>query len=68
MERWDTKAGGWVDGHTDLRGFGIRFLAFALGLDFTADDELADVVVFGKAEELADLGGTLGTEAFGVDL
>ena len=27
----------------DARGFGVRFLAFALGLDFTTDDEFADL-------------------------
>ena len=29
----------------DTRCFGVRFLAFALGLDFAADDEFADLVV-----------------------
>jgi hypothetical protein len=27
----------------DLRSLGVRLLALALGLDFTADDELADL-------------------------
>ncbi len=83
----------------DLGGFGVGFLAFAFGLDFSADDEFADYVIsmsvalpralmgqkeegcrgsegergrtiifFAETEEFADLGGTLGTEAFGVDL
>ena len=29
----------------DAGGFGVGFLAFAFGLDFAADDELADLVV-----------------------
>lgn len=28
----------------DLRGLGVRFLALALGLDFAADDELANLI------------------------
>ena len=29
----------------DARGLGVGFFAFALGLDFAADDEFADLVV-----------------------
>jgi hypothetical protein len=52
----------------DLGGFAVGLLAFAFGLDFAADDERADVVVFVEAEELADFGSAFGAEAFGVDL
>jgi hypothetical protein len=51
----------------DLGGLGVRLLALTLGLDLAADDVLADVVILGEAEELADLGGALGTKALGVN-
>jgi hypothetical protein len=49
----------------DLRGLGVLLLAL-LG-DGTTDNELADVVLLVETEEFADLGGTLGTKALGVD-
>lgn len=49
----------------DLGGLGVFGLAL-LGHS-AADDELADVVLLVEAEETADLGGTLGTEALGDD-
>lgn len=51
----------------DLGSLGVRLLALALGLDLAANDVLADIVILGEAEELADLGGALGAEALGVD-
>merc|ERR1712000_517988 len=50
----------------DLGSLGVGGLALALGLDLTADDVLADIVILGEAEEPADLGRTLGAEALGV--
>jgi hypothetical protein len=51
----------------DLGGLGVRLLALTLGLDLSSDDVLADIVILGEAEELANLGGALGAEALGVD-
>jgi len=51
----------------NLGSLGVWLLAFALGLDFTSDDELADIILLAEAEESSDLGGTLGTEALGVN-
>jgi len=48
----------------DLGSLGV--LLAILG-DGAADDELADIVLLVKAEEAADLGGTLGAEALGDD-
>lgn len=47
----------------DLRSLGVGLLALTLGLDLTANDETADIVLLVETEELADLGGTLGTQA-----
>lgn len=47
----------------DLGGLGV--LGLALLGDGAADDELADIVLLVEAEETADLGGTLGTQALG---
>lgn len=49
----------------DLGGLGVLWLAL-LG-DGAADDKLADIVLLVEAEETADLGGTLGTQALGDD-
>jgi len=51
----------------DLGSLGVWLLALALWLNFTTDNELADIIFLGEAEELADLRGTLGTETLGVD-
>ena len=40
----------------DLGGLGVGFLPFTLWLDFTADDELADIIFLGQPEEPPDLG------------
>lgn len=49
----------------DLGGLGV--VRLALTSDGAADDELADIVLLVETEELADVGGTLGTESLGVD-
>lgn len=49
----------------DLGSLDTGLLAFLLGRDDTLDDVLADIVFFAQVEELADLAGTLGTEAAG---
>jgi len=55
------------DQSLDLGGFGVWLSAFLLGDDFTSDDEFADIILLAQTEESSDLGGTLGTEAFGDD-
>lgn len=45
-------------------GLGLGVL---LGLDLTANDVLADIVLLGQVEESANLGGTLGTKTLGED-
>jgi len=50
----------------DLRGFGVRLLALALGLNLAANDELTNIVNFGETEKLANFGGSLGTKPFGM--
>jgi len=51
----------------DLGSLGVWLLAFALGLDFTTNDELANIIFLAETEEAAELGSTLGTETLGVD-
>jgi len=51
----------------NLRGFGVGFLSLSLWLDFTTDNEFANIIFLAETEEPADLGGTLGTQALGVD-
>ena len=51
----------------DLGGLGGALLAFLLGGDLTANGDLADVVLLGEVEELAELVGPLGTKAHGLD-
>jgi hypothetical protein len=51
----------------DLGSLGVRRLALTLGLDLSSDNVLTDIVILGEAEELADLGGALGSETLGVD-
>lgn len=55
------------DESLDLGGLGVWLGALLLGDDFTADDELANIILLAQTEESSDLGGTLGTEALGVD-
>jgi len=51
----------------DLGGFGIGLCTFFLGGDFTADDELANIILLGQTKESSDFGGSLGTKTLGVD-
>jgi len=51
----------------DLGSLCVYFLALALGLDFTTNDELANIIFLAETEEAAELGSTLGAEALGVD-
>lgn len=55
------------DESLDAGSLGVRRLALTLGLNLSSDNVLADIVILGEAEELADLGGALGTEALRVD-
>ena len=71
------------DESLDLGGLGIGLCTLLLGSDFATDDELAvmilvlyqkrsniyipDIILLGETEEAADLGGTLGTEALGLN-
>ena len=48
-------------------GVGLRVLLLG-ALDFSPDDVLADVILLGEVEELADLGRPLGTETLGEDV
>jgi len=50
----------WGDQTLDLRG--LLVLLATLGGDGAANHELLDVLVLAEVEELADLGGTLGSE------
>lgn len=50
----------------DLRGLGVWFLLRVLGLNFSPDDKLANIVFLGQTEEFADFAGSLGSETFGV--
>ncbi|KAI3481067.1 hypothetical protein L1887_56641 [Cichorium endivia] len=49
----------------DLGGLGVRLGTLLLRDDLAANDKLADVVLLGEVEELADVVGTLGTKALG---
>lgn len=49
----------------DLGGLPLAQATFLLGGNLTVDDKLADVVLLGEVEELADLAGTLRSEAAG---
>jgi len=51
----------------DLGGLGVWLGALLLGHDFTSDDEFANIVLLGQAEESSDLGGTLRAKSLGVD-
>jgi len=51
----------------DARSLGVGLGTLLLGLDLTANDELADIIILAETEEAADLGGTLGAETLGVD-
>jgi len=57
----------WGNKTLDLWCLGVCLLALTLWLDLAADDELADIIILGETEELADLGGALGTKTLGVD-
>jgi len=50
----------------DLGSLGVWLLALALGLDFTSNDELANIIFLAETEEAAKLRGPLGTQALGV--
>jgi hypothetical protein len=50
----------------DLGGLGVwSFVSF--GLEFTANDELANIVLLAKTEETANLGSTLRTKTLGMN-
>lgn len=51
----------------NLGSLGVGLLALALGLDLPTNDVFPDIVLLGEAEELANLGGTLGAQALGVN-
>lgn len=55
------------DKSLNARSLGVRGLTLTLGLNLSSNNVLADIVILGEAEELADLGGTLGTKALGVN-
>jgi len=57
----------WSDEALNLRCFGVRLGSFFLWDDFSSNDELANIILLVKAEELANLGSTLGTETLWVD-
>jgi len=50
----------------DLRCLSVWLRALLLWLDFTSDDELADIVLLAETKESSDLGGTLWTQSLGV--
>lgn len=49
----------------NLGSLGIGLGTLLLGDDLAANNELTDIVLLGKVEELADVVGTLGTETLG---
>lgn len=49
----------------DLGSLGVRLGTLLLGDDLAANNELTNIVLLGEVEELADVVGTLGTEALG---
>jgi len=51
----------------DLRCLGVWLLSFTLWLNLTTDNELADIIFLGEAEELSDLRGALGTKTLGMN-
>lgn len=51
----------------DLGSLGVWLLALTLWLNLTTDNELADIVILGETEELADLRCALGTKTLGVN-
>jgi hypothetical protein len=51
----------------DFGGLGIWLLALPLWLNLTTDNKLADIVILGETEELADLRSALGTQTLGVN-
>jgi hypothetical protein len=55
---------GWCDQALNLWCLHAGLLS--LLLDLAAYDKLTDIIILAKAEELADLGGTLGTQSSGV--
>jgi hypothetical protein len=50
----------------DLGGLGVGLLLRILGLDFPSDNKLADIVLLGQIEKLANFARSLGTETFRV--
>lgn len=57
----------WGDETLDLWCLGVWLLALTLWLNLAANDELANIIILGEAEELADLGGALWTKTLWVD-
>lgn len=57
----------WGNKALDLWCLGVWLLAFTLWLDCATDDEFANIIILGEAEELADLGGALRTKTLGGD-
>jgi len=51
----------------DLGRLGVWLSTLLLGLHLSSDDELADIILLGQAEESSDLGGSLGAESLWVD-
>lgn len=51
----------------DARGLGVWLGTLLLWLNFTTDDELADIIFLAETKETADLGGPLGSETLWVD-
>jgi len=52
----------WGNETLDLWCLGVWLLALTLWLDFSADNELANIILLVETEETADLGGTLWSE------
>jgi hypothetical protein len=55
------------DQSLNLGGLGVWLGSFLLGLNFSSDNELSDVVFLGQVEEPSDLGGSLGTQSLRQD-
>jgi len=51
----------------NLGGLGVRLRTLLLGDNFATNDELANIILLGETKEAADLGGTLGTKALGLN-
>jgi len=51
----------------NLGRLGVWLRALLLGLDFTTDNELADIILLAEIKEAADLGGPLWTKTLWMD-